>query len=78
MIPKPSSTIVLAQHRLEFWTSWTLRIKSGQLAGIKPYEYPKYSQVLYVVQKSNQFQEEIPKNASLIHTGRYFDLYRIY
>ncbi|HNW73765.1 MAG TPA: hypothetical protein PKN44_09075 [Bacteroidales bacterium] len=78
IIPKPSSTIVLAQHRLEFWTSWTLRIKSGQLSGIKPYEYPKYSQVLYVVQKSNQVQEEIPKSASLIHTGRYFDLYKIY
>jgi hypothetical protein len=78
IIAHPSSTIVLAQHRLEFWTSWTLRIKSGQLAGIRPSEYPKFYQVLYIVQKSNQFQEEIPKEAKLIHAGKLFDLYKIH
>jgi hypothetical protein len=79
MIQKPDSAIVLAQHRLEFWTSWTLRMKSGQLMGIKPKEYSKYSQVLYIVQKSNsRFQEEIPKTAVLIHGGKYFDLYKIH
>lgn len=77
-IPQPSSTIVLAQHRLEFWTSWTLHIRSGQLRGIKPSEYPKYSTVLYIVQKSNQYKEDVPKAAVLIHTGQYFDLYKIY
>jgi hypothetical protein len=78
LIAKPGSTIVLAQHRLEFWTSWTLRMKSGQLSGIRPHEYAKYAQVLYIVQKSNSmYQEEIPKTAVLIHGGRYFDLYRI-
>ncbi len=78
IIQKPDSTIVLAQHRLEFWTSWTLRMKSGQLSGIEPHEYSKYAQVLYIAQKSNiSLQEEIPGKAVMIRRGRYFDLYRI-
>lgn len=76
-IPQPSSSIVLAQHRLEFWTSWTLHIRSGQLRGIKPSEYPKYSKVLYIVQKSNQYKEDVPKAAVLIHPGQYFDSYEV-
>lgn len=79
IIPKPDSTIVLAQHRLEFWISWTLRMKSGQLSGIEPHEYSKYAQILYIAQKSNiSLQEEIPGKAVMIRRGRYFDLYRIH
>jgi hypothetical protein len=76
-IPDPATVIVLAQHRVEFWVSWTLRVKSGQLTGIRPDEYRKYSQVLYLSQKNNRFREEVPKEARLIHAGRHFDLYRI-
>ncbi|HPS63019.1 MAG TPA: hypothetical protein PLK82_08155 [Bacteroidales bacterium] len=77
-IARPSTTIVLAQHRLEFWTSWTLRMKSGQLSGLKPEEYANYSQVLYLVQKSNApYQEPLPAGAARIYEGKYFELYRL-
>jgi hypothetical protein len=78
LIPQPSSTIVLAQHGLEWWTGWALHTKTGQICGISPEEYPKYSKVLYIVQKNNKYPEKAPENKTLIHEGQYFALYEIY
>lgn len=60
MLEKPSSTLVIPRHGIEWWTTWELRTKIGGTGSLDQESFRKYDQVLVLVHKKGSYHKNMP------------------
>lgn len=50
-VEKPSETLVVAHHGLEWWTAWTLHTHIAQAQALEPGDWRKYKYVWFIEEK---------------------------
>jgi hypothetical protein len=85
------STIIIARHGLEFWTSWALHVKVCNDRAMEKLNLDNYNNVLFLQPKKGfgkrphkkrpmnkrSFHEmPIPENSLLIYSSDYFNVYK--
>ena len=91
VIDKPSNTLIVARHGLEWWVAWILRTHVAQDKAINPETWEHYDEVLFLEQIAGSsgfgpsgsigkpFREvKIPPDAEIIYEGEYFRLAKVY